>query len=145
MKSKKLIIAAAVLVLMTILTVAHAQQPWQPKKEIRDKLIQPTDILYRQFGYSDDTLVLYNIWANQAACKNFEIRVLKLEEQIAELQKELAGLLKRLGEFNTKTEESTILPTGAEPEDAAAGGTDPAAAEPVESVETVETVETPEK
>ncbi len=93
---KLIVVAVAVVVLMTILAVA--QQPWQPQKELRDQLIQPPDILYRQYGYSDDTLVLYNIWANQAACKNHEIRMTKMQEQIAELEKQLGEIQKHISE-----------------------------------------------
>ncbi len=77
------------LVLMTSLAFGHPQEP-QP--DLRDELIQPADNVYRTYGYSNETLALYNIWANQAAAKNYEIRIKKLEEQIAELVKQMAEL-----------------------------------------------------
>ncbi len=128
---KLIVVAVAVVVLMTILAVA--QQPWQPQKELRDQLIQPPDILYRQYGYSDDTLVLYNIWANQAACKNHEIRMTKMQEQIAELEKQLAELADKI-----KIKESAVLPMGKEVRAAPAGKSDPAGAGPADPPEVTE-------
>lgn len=61
--------------------------------DLRDELIQPPDAVYRTYGYSDETLVLYNIWANQVAVKNYETRIKKLEEQIAKMVNQLAELV----------------------------------------------------
>lgn len=88
---KKLCIFAVLIgVLLAITAVAHPTGSSQ--KDIRDKLIQPADAVYREYGYNDDMLPLYNIWANQAVCKNYEIRIETLEKQVEELVKQLAEL-----------------------------------------------------
>lgn len=99
---KKLILIV-LLVVMASLAFGH---PQGPQRDLRDELIQPTDGVYRTYGYDDETLPLYNIWANQAAVKNYEIRIKKLEDQIAELVKQLAAL----SEKATLDEAMTTVP-----------------------------------
>ncbi len=85
-----------VIVLLVVMASLAFGHPKEPQRDLRDELIQPADNVYRTYGYSNETLALYNIWANQAAAKNYEIRIKKLEEQIAELVKQMAELTEKI-------------------------------------------------
>ncbi len=69
-----------VLVLLLVVTVTFALP--QPIKDLRDFLWQPPDKIYRDYGYNENTLVLFNIACLVKISKDYEKRIVILEKQL---------------------------------------------------------------
>ncbi len=68
------------IILLIMVVVAFAQP--QPIKDLRDFLLQPPDKIYRDYGYNENTLVLFNIARLIEVSKDYEKRIAVLEKQL---------------------------------------------------------------
>ncbi len=105
MKTKKLGIMLIVL-LVVVVGLVFAQEPVKETvKDLRDKLFQPPPSTYEEYGWSDDTLRLYNLAALRSICENHELRILKVEK----LESRILALEVQVAELTVKTATETLI------------------------------------
>ena len=87
-KIKEIALVTVILTIMAVLvTISFAQSPQpvtrpQPIKDLRDFLLQPPDKIYRDYGYNENTLVLFNIARLVEISRVYEKRIAVLEKQL---------------------------------------------------------------
>jgi len=79
---KKTVVVLILLVLATSIVFGVGV-----KKDLRDFLLQPPNNIYAEYGYSEETLIFYNLIKLREACMEYEARLKALEQQVAELKK----------------------------------------------------------
>ncbi len=55
-------------------------------QSLRDVLLQPNASIYQKFGYSEDTLVFFNLLKLQEVCQDQATRIKVLEDKVAGLE-----------------------------------------------------------
>ncbi len=78
-----IVILACVIFAFTI-TVAFGHT--EPTQSLRDVLLQPNASIYQRFGWSEDTLVLFNLLKLQEVCQDQQTRIKVLEDKVAKLE-----------------------------------------------------------
>ena len=100
MKKKEVLIIVGLLLLAVLscnvaFGVGEAQQ--KPKPLI-DYLVQPESSVFNAYGWSEETVKLYNLIDLRAICNDQELRIKALEAQVARLTKAQNDILRDLFE-----------------------------------------------
>ena len=88
MKKREVAIIVVLLALVVILcNVAFGVNEVQQPKPLRDFLVQPPNSVYQTYGYSEETLLLYNLIDLKVTNNQQEARIKALEIQVTALMK----------------------------------------------------------
>lgn len=113
MKNAKLLMFAAVLVVLQIAISSadwDSAQPTKPAQDLRQYLLPVPIATQYTYGNSDRTQVLFNLIAIKDSCIKYEQRLTALETEIAELKKQIAGI--RASQIPPVIEPKTVVEKG---------------------------------
>ncbi len=86
---RKFILLIVLVVILCLVGVpfALAQVQVQKSKDLRDFMLQPPNSVYREYRYSEETFLFYNIIAAQEASQLNAQKIKVLEELVKKLEK----------------------------------------------------------
>ena len=84
---KCVMLAILIVAIVSCMVFAQVDAP-QRSKDLRDFLEQPPNNVYQEFGYSEETLLLYNIIANRERWQKADVIIKSLQAQVAALETE---------------------------------------------------------
>ena len=100
MKTREIAFIVVILAFLVISChLAFGVNEEQQPKPLIDYLVQPESSVFNAYGWSEETVKLYNLIDLRAICNNQEARIKALELQVAELIKAQNDILRDLFEI----------------------------------------------
>lgn len=111
MRSKIYSVLMVVVVVAIVGSITMGDVTAQPKpKDLRDFLIQPPNSIYQEYGYSEETLFLYNILTLKEVCQSYAVKIQGSEARIKSLEEQVAELVEAQKHMFTVPDSNDITP-----------------------------------